>query len=76
MIHLVNPENPVKVQSFADVPHEGRKNLTLLEKFTVAQMKRCVIICSKSEKRSRRKRCMPWQMTERLETAAGLLKPL
>ena len=25
MIHLVNPENPVKVQSIRVVPHEGRK---------------------------------------------------
>jgi hypothetical protein len=32
MIHLVNPENSVKVQGIAMLPHEGRKNLTLLAK--------------------------------------------
>jgi hypothetical protein len=25
MIHLVNPENPVKVHTRTHVPHEGRK---------------------------------------------------
>lgn len=46
MIHLVNPENPVKVQSSlmyltrVEKPHPPGENLT------VAQMKRCVIICS------------------------------
>ena len=56
MIHLVNPENPVKVQSIADVPHEGRKTSPSGENLTVAQMKRCVIICSISEKRGAEER--------------------
>lgn len=33
MIHLVNPENPVKVQSIADVPYEGRKTSPSWRKF-------------------------------------------
>ena len=47
MIHLVNPENPVKVHTRNACTSRGSKKTSpSWRKFTVAQMKHCVIICS------------------------------
>lgn len=72
MIHLVNPENPVKVHTRTHVPHEGRKkNLTLLAKIYCCTDETLCYYLLHFQKRSGRKRCMPWQMTEQVQTAAG-----
>jgi hypothetical protein len=63
MIHLVNPEIPVKVHFIRDVPHEGRKNLTLWRNIYCCTDETLCYYLLTFEKRSGRKRCMPWQMT-------------